>query len=360
MKNAYAIIMAGGKGERFWPLSTARRPKQLLSLVGERTLLGQAVDRLQGLFPPERILVLTSADLYEATLAAVPELPPGNVVAEPMPKDTAAAVVLGAALVKARDPEGVFCILTSDHVIGKLKNFRQTLEESLKLAAKSQVFVTIGIEPTFPSSGYGYLETGEIHSQPGAVTFFQTKRFVEKPSVARATEYLQTGRFYWNSGMFVMSVETLASALIQFRTQLIPILDLIPPVVGTPEFAPTLARIFQQLEKISIDYAIMEKAGNIIMARGAFTWDDVGSWTALENHFDADAEGNVIVGEAEHFDARSNIVYSKDHLTALVGVENLIVVQSDGVTLVCHRDRAQDVKQLLARIKANKTHAGLL
>jgi mannose-1-phosphate guanylyltransferase len=356
----YAVIMAGGKGERFWPLSTSRRPKQLLSLVGERPLVAQAVDRLHGLLPPDRIFIITGADLVEATAAAVPEVPRANIVGEPMGKDTAAALVLGAALVAARDPEGVFCVLTADHVIGKLKVFRQTLSEAMALAERSMVFVTIGIPPQSPSTGFGYIETGEIHGQNAGVTFFQTRRFVEKPNAEKAAEYVQSGRHYWNSGMFVMSVETLASALVQHRHQLIPILREVPPKLGQPDFEDTLRRLYQQLERISIDYAIMEKADNIIMARGTFSWDDVGSWTALENHFEADAEQNVIVGRAEAFDAGGNIVYSKDRLTALVGVDNLIVVQAEGVTLVCHRDHAQEVKKLLAQMKDKKDCLDLL
>ena len=360
MKNGYAVIRAGGRGERFWPLSTSKRPKQLISLVGERTLVAQAVERLDGLFPPERIFIITSADLVEATAAAVPELPRGNIVGEPMGKDTAAALVLGAALVQARDPDGVFCVLTADHVIGKLKVFRQTISESMDLAENSMVFVTIGIHPTFPSTGFGYIETGEIHSQSAGVPFFQTKRFVEKPKHEKAVEYAKSGRHYWNSGMFVMSVETLASALVQHRHQLIPLLHDLSPHVGKPSFEPTLRRIYDQLERISIDYAIMEKADNILMARGEFTWDDVGSWPALENHFPADADQNVVVGEAEPCNSHHNIVYSKDRLTALVGVDNLIVVQAEGVTLVCHRDHAQDVKKLITQMKEKKVHPELL
>jgi mannose-1-phosphate guanylyltransferase len=358
-EHAYAVIMAGGRGERFWPLSTSKRPKQLLSLVGDRTLLGQAVERLEGLIPPERVFIITNADLVDATRAAAPELPAENVIGEPVGRDTAAAVALGAALVKAKDPDGVFAILTADHVMGKLELYRKTLEEALDLAAKEAVYITIGIKPDEPSTGYGYVERGELHSE-GDIKFFAAKRFVEKPERAVAEEYLASGNFYWNSGMFIWSAKTVIDGLSQHKPELVEMIDRVIPVVGTDKFEAVLAAEYQDLVKISIDFALMEHVENILVAEGVFDWDDVGSWTALPAHFEP-IEGNTSIGDVQVIDARNNIVCSKGgHLTALIGVDDLIVVQSEGVTVICPRDRAQDIKQMVQQVKATGSYDELI
>jgi len=360
LDHAYAVILAGGKGERFWPLSTSRSPKQLLSLVSERTMLGMAVDRLEGLIPPERVIVLTSADLVEPTVASVPDLPAANIIGEPMGRDTAAAVALGCAIVKARDPEGVFCILTADHVIGDIEVFRRTLREGIDLAAGQDVLVTIGIQPTFPATGYGYIESGNAVEHAGETTFLQAKRFVEKPPRATAEQYLASGAFAWNSGMFIWSCTSVQAAFGKYRPQLSELIDTLAPSVDSPGFADALRAVFEPLEKISIDYALMENADNIVMARGTFAWDDVGSWPALANHFPADDEGNTSIGDVVPLDANNNLVFSNGRLTALIGVSDLVVVQAEGATLICPRDRAQDVKALVNELKARGSFDELL
>lgn len=356
----YAVILAGGKGERFWPLSTARQPKQFLSLVGDRSLLAQAVDRLQGLIPPERVFVITSHELVGAAAAAAPDLPPDNIIGEPVGRDTAAAVALGAALVKARDPEAAFCVLTADHVMGDLDCFRATLREALAFAHRQDVLITIGIPPTEPSTAYGYIETGEPVGEWEGVPFFKARRFVEKPPLETARKYVEAGNFCWNSGMFIWSVEAVHRAFAKHRPPLAGLMDRLTVAARNDEVTAVLAREYPGLEKISVDYALMEKAGNIVMARGLFRWDDVGSWTALEGHFPADAAGNVVVGEAQVLGGQGNIIYSRGHLTAVIGLDNAIVVQAPGVTLVCAKDRAQDIKKLLEQVRADARHQGLL
>lgn len=356
----YAVILAGGKGERFWPLSTSTRPKQLLSLVGDTPLLAQAVERLDGLIPPERVYVITNEDLVDASRNAVPQLPSQHIIGEPVGRDTAAAAALGAALVKAKDPEAAFCILTADHVMGDLDVYRATLKEGLQLAQQEDVLVTIGIEPTSPSTGYGYIEAVDAHAEHAGIRFLKANRFVEKPDADTAQQYLDTGTFYWNSGMFIWSVQALEKALRRHCPELADMMERLSPVVETPDFAAALAREYRDLHKISIDYALMEKADNILMVCGAFAWDDVGSWTALENHFERTDDGNTVVGDCQAVDATGNIVYSSDHLTALIGVRDLVVVQSEGVTLICPRDRAQDVKKLVEKLKASGCYDRML
>ena len=358
--NRYAVILAGGRGERFWPLSTGKRPKQLLNLVGEGTLLAQAVTRLEGLIPPERVLVITSADLVAASREAAPMLPAGNVIGEPMGRDTAAAVALAAALVKARDPKAVFAILTADHVIKDLPLFQKTLSTGMDLAEAGNELVTIGIAPTEPSTAYGYIERATLKEDREGCRFYRAVRFVEKPDRERATSYLATGNYLWNSGMFIWSVAAIEAALLKHRPALGSLVDVLAEAARTSNLESSLGRIYPTLEKISIDYAVMEKADNILVAEGRFDWDDVGSWTAIENHFPKDASGNVVVGESAAWQASGNIVVSKDRVTALVGVKDLVVVQAEGVTLVCHRDQAQNIKKLLETIRQTGQHTELL
>ncbi len=364
LDHAYAVILAGGYGERFWPLSTMARPKQLLSLLSERTMLEMAFDRLDGLVPHERVLVLTSADLVEPTIATAPDLRPENVIGEPMRRDTAAAVALAAAVVKARDPEGVFCILTADHVMGDLDLFRDTIRTGLEVAANNDVLVTIGITPAHPSTAFGYVETGDPFDAQNADTskipFHRVARFVEKPDRETAEGYLATGRFWWNSGMFVWSADSVTASFAAHRPELAEFINELVPFVDTDGFADALAAGFEPLEKISIDYALMEKADNIVMAEGSFSWDDVGSWPEVANHLPSDEAGNVTRGDVTVLDSANNIVLSDGRLTAIIGIEDLVVVHADGATLICPKDRAQDVKKIVTELRANPDHQNLL
>lgn len=356
----YAVILAGGKGERFWPLSTARRPKQLLSLVGEKAMLAQAVDRLEGLIPPERVMVVTNQDLVHASRQAAPHVPPGNIVGEPVGRDTAPAVALATALVKSRDPNGAFCILTADHVIGNLDVFRNTLRDALNRALKEDVLITIGIPPAEAATGYGYIRVGETVAGPGTTTFHRSLGFVEKPDLATAESHVKSGDYMWNSGMFIWSVAGIQKAMVAHRPAIAGMIDGLSEAARAGKLDAELARVFPGAEKISIDYAVMEKAANIIVARGAFAWDDVGSWTALDNHFPKDAGGNITIGDGVSMDSARNIIFSRDRLTALIGVNDLIVVQSEGVTLVCARDRAQDIKKMVTQLRADPKRAEIL
>lgn len=346
-QNHYAVIMAGGRGERFWPLSTSQRPKQLLDLVGDRPLIAQAVQRVSSLIPPKRVFVITNADLVEATCAALPELNPKNIIGEPMGRDTAAAVALGCALVEAQDPSAAFAILTADHVMGDLPVFHQTLSDALTKAREEDVLITMGIRPTHPDTGFGYIRASEPVDGGGDTSFFSVKKFEEKPTLKRAKEFVESGECFWNSGMFIWSVRSLRKAMLRHCPPLTRLMDLMLPHIGKDSFDCKLRAEYEQLSKISIDYALMEKAKNILMAEGKFEWDDVGSWPALEHHFTPDELGNTLIGNAEILDAERNIVYSRKHLTACVGVSDLIVVQAEGVTLVCAKDRAQDIKLLV-------------
>jgi mannose-1-phosphate guanylyltransferase len=361
MDKAYAVIMAGGKGERFWPLSTSKTPKQVLDLIGDKSMLAMAIERIEDLIPPERVLVITSADLVEATCAAAPELPRENVIGEPFGRDTAAVCALASAIVRKRTGGGAFCILTADHVIKELDTFRNVLRQGFTLAMEEDVLITIGITPTFPSTGYGYIEhDSEAFKVLDGVDFRRAKRFMEKPDLDTATRCLEAGTFAWNSGMFIWSVKTLQAELRTHEPPLGALIDAMEPVVDTPEFNAALDAEYGKLEKISIDYALMEKAANIVMAKGTFLWDDVGSWPAVANHFPHDDADNVLVGNCQTLDADGNLVVSRDRLTALIGVKDLVVVQAAGATLVCPKDRAQEVKAMVKQLHETGTYEDLL
>jgi len=352
--NTYAVILAGGRGERFWPLSTRRRPKQLLALVGRRALLADAVWRIRAIIPEKRILVITSADLLEAVCHLLPGLPKANVIGEPCGRDTAAAITLAAALIKARNPNAVFCVLTADHVVGNAAVFRHTLKEAFARAAAADVLLTIGLKPTFPSTGFGYIEAGKRLAGSSKTAFYHVRRFVEKPNKHIAARYVKTGRFYWNSGMFVWSLSAWERALRRHYPPLARLLDTLTPLAGRTGFQAKLKRAYAGLEKISVDYAVMEHADNIVMAEGVFPWDDVGSWSSLENHFPKDARGNVVVGNGELLESSGNIVVADDGLVALVGVDNLVVVKAGAVTLVCHKDHSQKVKRMVEQLRRRR------
>lgn len=365
--HAYAVILAGGRGERFWPMSTARRPKQLLALTSGRPMLAEAVRRLQPLIPPERVIIVTNAELTPAIREIMPDFPARNIIGEPEARNTAPAVALGAAIVRARAPSAQMAVLTADHIIGDLPVFRQTLADALALAAARDVLLTIGIPPAAPSTGFGYLEAAPDRLADPALgkgvktEFYRVARFVEKPDRTKAKRYVQAGNFYWNAGMFIWSLAAFENAARRHHPELAELMDALAPAVDRPGFAAALAQAYPRLQKISIDYALMEKAGNIAMARGKFQWDDVGSWASLEKHFKRDAAGNVSVGRTVVLDAAHNVVMAGEkNLIALIGVENLVVVQHNHATLVCPKGRDQDVKKIVEQLKRRADCRGWL
>lgn len=360
MDNMYAVIMAGGKGERFWPLSTSKRPKQVLSLIAGKPMLSLAIDRLKGFIPPKRILVITSASLVDVIRDATPELPPENIIGEPFGRDTAAACALGSAIVKSRSENAAFCILTADHVIKNIDLFQQTLREGFELAFSRDVLVTIGIQPAFPSTGFGYIEAGETIENNGDIQFKKAVRFVEKPDSETAASYLKAGNYFWNSGMFIWSVEAFQKAIELYQPDLTAMASVMEKAVQTDEFSSILKDEYEKLGKISVDYAIMEKADNIVSAVGKFGWFDVGSWPALADHFDLDDSDNVLIGDCRIIDSEANIVYSEGRLTAMIGVQDLVVVQAENATLICPRNRAQEVKAMVKLLEDGGEHDHLL
>lgn len=352
MEQRYVVIMAGGRGERFWPQSRMSQPKHLLPIVGEEPMLAQTVARLNGLVGRENIFIITGADQREAVCRCCPELPEDQVVAEPMGRDTAAAVALAATLVGRRDPRGVFAILPADHVIGDAGEFRAVLETGFEAAAVSDVLLTIGIRPTGPATGYGYIRRGRQSTEVRGRAVYAVERFVEKPDLATAQSYLEDGGYLWNAGMFVWSVGTVQSALARHAPAIQAGMDRVAARLDAgSQLGDALAAEYPSLEKISIDYALLEKAANVVMIEATFAWDDVGEWPAVMRHYPTDADGNVVRGDAVVLDSHRNLVVGAGGRTiALLGVDDLIVVDTGDALLICPRSRAQNIKQLVTKV----------
>ncbi len=368
-KDRFAIIMAGGRGERFWPVSRQATPKQLLALLGKRSFLQQAVERVQPLVPLKNLIVITNAAQASAVKKQLPKLPRENIIAEPCGRDTCAAVTLGAALVGARSTTGVMAVLPADHVIPEEKKFQQVLRDAFDLAGRGQVIVTIGIKPTEPATGYGYIHVGEPLPPPQGVksyktTFCKAERFVEKPHFEKALEYVNSGRYRWNAGMFLWSFVTLTNGLEMHQKEMAEACQRWFKVAWTPKLARTLARDYPALKKISIDFALMEQAQNVVVAAGDFAWDDLGSWTALGRHLKADPEGNCAAADFIHVDAARNIVFDartrQRTPIAIVGLRDSIVVMADDSTLVAHKSQAQKVRELVSRLAADPKYRRLV
>ncbi|MGJ8638951.1 MAG: mannose-1-phosphate guanylyltransferase [Opitutaceae bacterium] len=357
MTNRFIVIMAGGRGERFWPESRLARPKQLLPIVGEKAMLTQTVDRLRGLVDPQNVFVITNAEQRDAVLEVCPDLDPAKVIGEPMGRDTAAAVGLATVLVKRENPNAAFAMLPADAVIHNAEGLCATLETAFAAAEANPVLATIGITASFPATGYGYIQQGDALGEFAGRTVFNVKRFVEKPDQETAQSYLDSGDYFWNAGMFVWSVDSIVAELERSTPSLWTALQAVDQGLEAGEGIDLLlAEHYPNLEKISVDYAIIEKATNVVMVESGFDWDDVGDWPAVERHYPADENGNVVRGLAQIDSSKRNIVFSRDddHMIALLGVEDLIVVKTEDATLVCHKDRAQDIKKLVQAIGAKE------
>ena len=356
----FVIIMAGGRGERFWPLSREKMPKQLLTLLGKRSFLQQGVDRVLPIVPAKNIFVITNTAQVAEVRKQLPKLPKANVVAEPVGRDTCPAVTLGAALVGARSTTGVMAVLPADHVITEEKKFQQVLSDAFNVAAQGQAIVTIGIKPAEPATGYGYIHVGpELPTPPGAkktrTAFFKAERFVEKPNYETALDYVNSGHYRWNAGMFIWSFITITNGLEIHQPEMFAACQRWFKVANQPaKLAKVLAKEYPEIKKISIDYALLEKAQNVIVADGAFEWDDLGAWPALARHLKPDAEGNCAEAEFIHVDAARNIIYdarTKNRTPiAVVGLRDSILVQTDDAILLAHKSQAQKIKELVKKL----------
>ena len=365
------MILAGGRGERFWPLSRKTSPKQLIRLIGTQSLLEQAVDRVLPLVPWSNILIVTTESQADAVARQLPKLPRANILAEPVGRDTCAAVALGAAAVGSRSTTAVMAMLPADHVVPEPAKFRQVLKDCFDLAARGQVIVTIGIKPTEPATGYGYIHVGAplpppTGAEPYATKFHRAERFVEKPDYHRAVDYLSSGQYRWNAGMFVWSFVTLSEGLRAHQPEIHEACQRWFQIANRPAaLQKALRSEYPSIKKLSIDYALLEQSQNVVVAAGDFEWDDLGSWTALARHLKPDTEGNCASADFIHVDAARNIIFDartgKNRTPiAVVGLRDSILVQTDDAVLLAHKSQAQKVKELVAKLEASKEYAKLV
>ena len=345
----HAIIMAGGSGTRFWPRSRRDRPKQLLRLAGELTMLQQTVARVEHLVPPERVFIITGADQAEATRAQLPDLPAGNVVAEPAPRNTAPCVALAAGIVASQDPSGTMIVMPADHVIEPVEAFRTSVRAAVAVVDDDPTaLVTFGITPNRPETGYGYIERGDELEDARGYPSTGCSSSARSPTAPTAERFLAAGKFLWNSGIFVWRARTILDAIREHRPRLGEALEPILQSLGTPAEPEALARHFPQLERVPIDKAVMEHAPNVRVLEVPYDWNDVGDWRALATLLERDTAGNAIQGHVVARDTRGSIIISDDGgIVATLGVDDLVIVHSGKATLVARKDRLDDLKALV-------------
>jgi mannose-1-phosphate guanylyltransferase len=347
----YALILAGGSGERFWPLSRRARPKQLLSIVSDKTLLEETLARLEGLIPRERILILTNAEQEKAVRKVLGNFPAENILAEPAKRDTAAAIALGTGWVAVRDHAAIMVVLPADHVIANRAAFQETLALAADAARETSALVTIGIKPTWACPGFGYIEHGKpvrLRKHPDVDAIHRVLRFREKPNPDLAESFLRRGNFRWNAGMFVWSVPMVIR---EFNRHAPDLANFISQLRAPGNFETALREQFSKLPRISFDYAIMEKADLALVVEAGFDWDDIGGWRAVANYFEKDEHGNAANRAITAIDSSNNIVFEENGGTiALLGVQDLIIVRTPEALLVCHRHEAERIKELVGKL----------
>ncbi len=352
----YAVIMAGGGGTRLWPLSRQLRPKQMLKLGSEKALFQIATERLEGLVPHHRILVVTVADMAGDLQKLCPEIPLENYLLEPAPRGTAAVVGMAAAYLRKRDPQAVMAVLTADHIIENVTYFQELLKNAVSVARQGYL-VTLGIQPTLPSTAYGYIQRGELIAEIGAQKIYQVLRFKEKPNEETARKMIASGDHDWNSGMFIWQVETIWQAFQQWMPDLSTTLSEIERLWGAADHQSDIERLWLAIKPQTIDYGIMEHASRVaVLPAAGLGWSDVGSWDSLFEVLDADENGNIILADPfEAVDTKSTLVYSEDpqRLIAAIGIQDLIVIETEDVLLLCHRSKAQQVKNIVDKLKEN-------
>lgn len=352
----YIVIMAGGKGERFWPKSVWKKPKQFHRIVSERTMIQESFFRIFPEVKQENIFIVAGEDLKQLIFDQLPQLDEKNLVVEPEGKNTAAAIGLAAVYLSKKNPDATMVVLTADHAVKPRKEFIRAIETAVKVAQEGRL-VTFGIKPNRPATEYGYIETGGKLEGDFDLDVYAVKQFQEKPSYERALAFIEEGSFLWNSGMFTFSLKSILDAMLIHMPILHSALMKIYNSIGTEEEDAVKQREFKRLESISIDYGVMERADNICCVRSNFLWDDVGSWGAISRHLPTDRDGNILQGNVITVDAKNNIVIGEDEsIISMVGISDAIVVKEKDKLLICHREQDQKVKEIIKALWGNEKY----
>lgn len=337
--NKYIVIMAGGSGKRFWPHSTKEKPKQFLKIVGKKTMLQQTISRILKIVPRKNIIIVTNKFQAPLVKEQLPWLSPGNIIAEPKSRNTAPCIGVAAKKIYQADPKGVMIVLPADHVIQDNKKFCDVMIASAVHAAKNKVLVTIGIKPDKPHTGYGYIKLGSKLKQK----FYEVDKFAEKPKLPQAKKYYASGKYLWNSGMFVWRADTILNEIKSHMPQLSELLK-----------KRGLNEIYRKAKNISIDYGIMEKTDKAVVREADFNWDDVGNWNAVCAYYPKDSSGNVLRGNCISIDTKESLVVSDKKITAVLGLNNVVVVTTKDAVLVCSKDKVQKVKEIVELLNKKK------
>lgn len=347
----YAVIMAGGVGSRFWPRSKEKMPKQLLKIFGERTMIQDTVDRLKGIVNTNDIYIITNKIQKPEIINQLPELNPSNIIEEPFGRNTAACIGLASLVIANKDPEAVMVTLPADHIIKDRDIFHSTILNACKFAYEQKGLVTIGIQPSRPETGYGYIQ---IDEKPVTDNIHKVFTFAEKPNYATAVRFLESGDFFWNSGMFIWRADVILEEIRMLMPELNDALEIIKRDLNTDAFDKTVLNEYGKLRSISIDYGIMEKSHRVFLTKGKFSWSDVGSWEEVYQLSEKNNDGNALTGNVYSEMTIDSYVYSPNKFTAVLGVDNLIVINTDDALLICRRDQSQEVKKVVDHLKINK------
>lgn len=357
--NVFALIMAGGSGTRFWPLSTNKNPKQFLNLIDHQSMLQLTIERLtqSGLVPLKNIIIITGTNFVKTVLEQIPDIPNNNVIAEPLQRDTAPAITLGASLIQLKNPDAVMMVLPADHLISPMDQFKIIMEQAVQAAKDSDNLITLGIKPTYPAQGFGYLHKGSPIPNQGNIEYYRLNQFIEKPDKERAQTYYQSKDYFWNSGMFIWKIHTILPLI---QTYLPDIYENIVPLaqqIGESRWLELSKTAFAQVQKISIDYGVMEqaaKAGKVAMIPANLQWNDIGNWNALADILPKDSNQNISNQTPFLIDSQNNIIISdtKEYPILCAGITDCIVVVTKNGTLICHKDYTERIKEVVKEIQS--------
>jgi mannose-1-phosphate guanylyltransferase len=346
-----ALIMAGGRGERFWPKSRKKAPKQTLNLFNGKPLIHSAVNLVTPLIPQDRVFIVTEKSVAKPIRAALPSsFPQENLLIEPMGRNTAACIGLGTAYITRKYPEAIIAVICADHLIPDGDSFRNHLQVAVQVAEQQNYLVTFGINASYPETGFGYIESGDPLLTIAGIPVYRAKRFVEKPDKPTAEQYVLSGNYFWNSGMFIWQAQTILAQFQRLMPQLYTGLQRIQSAIGTPEEKQVVQSVYRKLDKIPIDKGIMEKSDRVAVVKSVFPWSDIGSWLTMDLIRKKDGNGNVTLGNFLGIDTKDCIIVSDRPLIAAVGIKDMVIVATKDAILVCPKERTQEVKQIVTQL----------